>query len=255
MLKYEQTQSLNELELNVYNYILQHKNDIANMSIRELAKASHVSTSTVYNFLKKSGSDGFIEFKLKLKMSLETQQEHMAAIGFNAILDALIKIETEKQKEKQIEKAVNMLKDADSIIFTGTGQSAILSKYASIYFANLDIHTQYMGDAYYRIPTNNKMLKIVIVVISQSGENQEIIYRMEKYKDRGIEVIAITNTEDNTVAKLSNVVITYNVPEQIYYEHKPLGDTPIRTTTQVPVMYILEKLANKLNETKNISTK
>ena len=63
----EEIQSLNELELAVYKYVMQYKSTVAYMRIRELAAESHVSTSTVLRFCKKMGCDGYSEFKLRIK--------------------------------------------------------------------------------------------------------------------------------------------------------------------------------------------
>ena len=46
----EKIRSLNELELEVYGYIMQHKNAISYMRIREVATEAHVSTTTVLNY-------------------------------------------------------------------------------------------------------------------------------------------------------------------------------------------------------------
>lgn len=53
MFNYETVQSFNDLELIVYKYILSHKNEVKYMTIRELADAVHVSTSTIVRFCKK----------------------------------------------------------------------------------------------------------------------------------------------------------------------------------------------------------
>ena len=73
MFSVEQIQSLNELELSVYEYIMQHKNSVPYMRIRELASEAHVSTTTILRFCKKMGCDGYTEFKLKLKENLGQQ--------------------------------------------------------------------------------------------------------------------------------------------------------------------------------------
>lgn len=54
MFTVEEIQSLNELELAVYEYVMQHKNAVSYMRIRELASEIHVSTTTVLRFCKKS---------------------------------------------------------------------------------------------------------------------------------------------------------------------------------------------------------
>lgn len=54
--------ALNALELMVYNYVSKHKNQVMYMTIRELAEAAGVSTTTVLRFCKKMGCDGYSNF-------------------------------------------------------------------------------------------------------------------------------------------------------------------------------------------------
>ena len=53
MFTVDQIKSLNELELSVYHYVMQHQSAIPYMRIRELAAEAHVSTTTVLRFCKK----------------------------------------------------------------------------------------------------------------------------------------------------------------------------------------------------------
>lgn len=53
---------LNALELMVYTYVSKHKNQVMYMTIRELAEAAGVSTTTVLRFCKKMGCDGYSNF-------------------------------------------------------------------------------------------------------------------------------------------------------------------------------------------------
>ena len=69
MFKYEQVKDLNDLELEVYNYIMRHQEKVLEMKIRELAEGSHVSTTTVLRFCKKMGCNGYSEFKVKYKLN------------------------------------------------------------------------------------------------------------------------------------------------------------------------------------------
>lgn len=59
MFRVEEIQSLNELELSVYEYVMQHISAVPYMRIRELAAEAHVSTSTVLRFCRKMGCDGY----------------------------------------------------------------------------------------------------------------------------------------------------------------------------------------------------
>lgn len=49
----QEIKSFNALELEVYNYIMRHQDQVVEMKIRELADATHVSTTTILRFCKK----------------------------------------------------------------------------------------------------------------------------------------------------------------------------------------------------------
>ena len=61
--------SLNDLELEVYKYVVRNADKVCYMRIREFADAAHVSTSTILRFCKKAGCDGYAEFKIRLPAS------------------------------------------------------------------------------------------------------------------------------------------------------------------------------------------
>ena len=67
MFTVEQIQSLNELEMEVYLYVMKHQSSVRYMRIRELAAEAHVSTTTVERFCKKMGCDGYSLWSLNSK--------------------------------------------------------------------------------------------------------------------------------------------------------------------------------------------
>lgn len=66
MFSFEKISTLNELEIMVYNFIVEHTDEISKMSIQELAQRTHVSTTTVLRFCRSLGFAGYAEFKLRL---------------------------------------------------------------------------------------------------------------------------------------------------------------------------------------------
>ena len=69
--------SLNDLELEVYKYVVRNADKVCYMRIREFADAAHVSTSTILRFCKKAGCDGYAEFKIRLRQHLEQHKERI----------------------------------------------------------------------------------------------------------------------------------------------------------------------------------
>ena len=61
-------QSLNDTDMVIWKYILQHREMARHISIHELAKSCCVSSTTIVRFAQKLGLDGFGELKAILKM-------------------------------------------------------------------------------------------------------------------------------------------------------------------------------------------
>ncbi|KZP93783.1 MurR/RpiR family transcriptional regulator [Enterobacter hormaechei] len=51
--------SLNNLEMMVYNYVIKNRDKVMYMTIRELADAAGVSTTTILRFCRKLNCDGY----------------------------------------------------------------------------------------------------------------------------------------------------------------------------------------------------
>ena len=70
MFNYENIESLNDLELSLYNYIIKIKDRVVDMTIREVASEAHVSTTTVLRLCKSWGLMDFQSLKLNLSLTL-----------------------------------------------------------------------------------------------------------------------------------------------------------------------------------------
>lgn len=92
MFNYEIIQSLNDLELSLYRYIMKNIEKVVYMRIRELADEAHVSTTTILRFCKKLNCEGYSEFKVKLKLYLEENESTKVNNDTSIIVDFFQKI-------------------------------------------------------------------------------------------------------------------------------------------------------------------
>ena len=61
--------SLNNLEMMVYHYVIKNRDKVMLcMTIRELAEAAGVSTTTVLRFCRKLQCEGYSEFRVRFKL-------------------------------------------------------------------------------------------------------------------------------------------------------------------------------------------
>lgn len=63
--------TFNDLEMLLYKYIMENREKVVYMRIRDLADEAHVSTSTIMRFCRKLNCEGFSEFKVKLKLLID----------------------------------------------------------------------------------------------------------------------------------------------------------------------------------------
>lgn len=240
MFSYEVLQSFNNLEMMVYNYLMEHKEQAVYMTIREVAEAVHVSTSTVLRFCKKAGCDGYSEFRVQFKMYLKEEKTDKRKMNPDNNLDELtnfFRTVSSTRYQDTLSEAEELIREAKQIIFIGIGTSGILGKYGARYFSNLGKFSQHIEDPYY--PIAKDMEDTVVLALSESGDTQEIIKLAGHFKQHNCKLLSITNGTSNTLAKMSDYNLAYYVSEQLVGEEYNI-------TTQVPVIYLLETLGRKL---------
>lgn len=241
MFEYEILQSYNELEMLVYNYIMEHKEEARYMTIRELAEAVHVSTSTIIRFCKKTGCEGYAEFRVQFKLFLKEEKENKKKLSQDNGVDEIIYFlhtVTSTAYEESIVKVTEMIQEAGQLIFIGIGTSGILGKYGARYFSNIGKFSQYIEDPYY--PIGNDMEKTVVIALSESGETQQTLKLAERFKRHNCKIFSITNGSSCTLAKMSDYNLSYFVPKRLVQEEYNI-------TTQVPVIYLLETIGRRLS--------
>lgn len=237
MFRYEQIQKLNDLEMLVYDYIIKNKQIVTFMTIRELAEAVHVSTSTVIRFCKKMDCDGYSEFRVKFKMFLNEEKDQNTKADVEELQHYFKSMDAPSQ-ERQLEDAAEMIRRARRVIFVGIGTSGILGKYGARFFSNVGKFTQSIDDPYY--PIQEDMLEnTVIIALSVTGETEEIIRMIHEFKQHNCKILSITNKNSSTLAKISDMNLSYFVSEQ------KVG-RDLNITTQVPVLFLIETLAKRI---------
>ncbi|OOM79065.1 MurR/RpiR family transcriptional regulator [Clostridium sp. BL-8] len=237
MFNYEIIQSLNDLELLLYRYIMKNAEKVVYMRIRELSDEAHVSTTTILRFCKKVNCEGYSEFKVKLKMHIQKNEENKISDDTSIIIDFFKKLDN-SELDRKLNVVCDFIKEARNVIFIGTGTSGILCKYAARYFSSIGRFAMYIDDPYF--PRNYKMYEeSVIIAISVSGETPTVIDHISNLKREHSTVISITNSENCTIAKISDLNISY------YVQREKIGISDI--TTQIPVLYIIESIGKRLH--------
>lgn len=237
MFTVEEIQSLNELELAVYEYVIQYKSAVSYMRIRELAAEAHVSTSTVLRFCKKMGCDGYMEFKLRMKEYVGQKDVAELPEDVAELKDFFDRMET-KKFEKKLEEAAAMVARAERVVFIGIGNSGHIGQYGARYFTNLGKFSLFISDPFYPINMIDA-LATTAIVLSVSGESEQVVKIVNGLKKADCRVISITNTEQCTVARLADIGLSYYITMR-------RGEEKVDYSSQVPAVYLIETLGKKV---------
>lgn len=238
MFTHEMVKSFNQLEMDVYNYIVRNEEKVMYMKVRELADAVHVSTTTILRFCKKVGCEGYSEFRLKLKQEISDKKKMKIDMDLSAVNDFFDRVQTPAFQEN-IKEAIGLLIDAASIIFIGVGNSAIIGKYGARYFNSVGWLSFSIDDPFTPV-FRGKGEKTATVALSVSGETEQTIELAEKLKRRGSSLISITNKANCSLARMSDCNINYYIPS--YIQENGSYDL----TSQMAVVFILEMIGREL---------
>lgn len=235
----EDLHSFTELEFEIYNFIRQNGNKIPYMTIRELSEEAHVSTTTVVNFCKKLGCDGFSEFKVIYKLWRKKKNN-----AFIEPLDVSLEVfwnhVVTKEFTDMLDTVSQLVHDAKFLVMVGFGNSAVMARYATNYFSTLGKFCSCIENPFYDLGTID-LDAGVIIMFSVSGEVKNFLPLFNVSKNSKTTLVSITNNGNNMLAKLSH----YNIPYHVRYDVLPGIMSFMDYTTQVPVMYIIETLAKK----------
>ena len=149
-----------------------------------------------------------------------------------------------KEFQDNINEAVNYIIDSNFVVCLGIGQSGSMAKYAARFFSNIGYYSQYIDDPFYPPPTDH-FEKCLLIAFSNSGETKEVIDQLRLYRGVQSRIISITNESNSTIAKMSDLTIPYFIKKVILPNTKNIS-------SQVPVVYIIERICRKLQAIKNI---
>jgi DNA-binding MurR/RpiR family transcriptional regulator len=229
--------SLNNLEMMVYNVVIKNRDKVMYMTIRELADAAGVSTTTVLRFCRKLECEGYSEFRVRFKLYLAQSEPQPANFGASEII-SFFKSVNNDEFDRLLDQATDIILDSERIIFVGVGTSGSLAKYGARFFSNVGKFSNHVDDPYFPV-TNDMAKNALAIVLSVSGETEEILRFASQFSLHHCKVMSITSHEHSALAKLADFNLSWHIPQT-----RISGGYDL--TTQIPVIYILETLGRKL---------
>lgn len=228
---------LGENDKSVAQFILKHENEVARLTISQIAEGCNVSQAAVVRFCKLFNCEGFKDFRHRLTKDILEQakkpqipsqyvttdlhgNEDVSAIAERIVAHGMRSIqETYDMLNRQdLERAIDLLENTPRIDFIGYGASGIVAMDAHQKFLRIGKVCNTSQDSHVQMTLVSSLRPgDVAVVISYSGKTIDAIENATVAKSRGASVIALTRYgSDNPLAKLSDIVLYTTSPEVVY---------------------------------------
>lgn len=235
--KLKKQEDFSSSEKEVANYILEHPKEIINMSIREIAKKTYSSPTTILRLCRKVGMKGFQEFRIAFNTemsseifnsevnedipfydedSLNSIANNIATINIRGIQDTLSNFDFDLMNE-----IIKLFKKGAYIDIYGDGSSLLSASEFRLKMLrlgiNVHIEENFSNQCYQAVNSN---IHHVAILISHSGESLNVTKILKILKKQNTKCIAITSDKNSTIAKQADFVIQNGSYENLYLTKK-----------------------------------
>ncbi len=211
---------LTETEKKVAAYILENQRKTLEYTVSELAEQSGVSDATIIRFCKKIGYDGYQEFKISLAQDTLLPYKQLyydleKGDSISEIIEKVISAEIEVLQETQntlndalIQKAAETILKANRCVVVGSGGSTLIGQDFMHKLLKIGIRCAVPTDADIQAMEASLMLPgDVLIGISHSGANKNVIECMKIARENGVTIIGLTSSHKAPIQKQSDILI------------------------------------------------
>jgi len=237
---------LRKSERKVAAYVLEHRANIVQMRIVDLAAAAGVSEPTVVRFCRAIGFDGFQDFKLTLaqfvaantsyqqfRLDSRDSVEQFKEKIFDSTMGNLMRVKSDLDAAN-LERAIVALAHTKRVDCYGFGASAPICSDAQHKFFRLNISAAAYSDPHLQtMAAVTLQAGDVVIAISQTGRTKDLLHTTQLAMDAGATVIALCP---------SNTPLAQQVQIPLYIdldEDKELNTLMSSRITQMVVIDVL----------------
>jgi DNA-binding MurR/RpiR family transcriptional regulator len=213
-------------ERKVADYVLNHSDQVIYSSVTDLAQTLEVSESTVVRFCQRLGYQGYPEFKVLLARDLGTPFQDTydtldpgddvttivrktVQISVQALNDTLAVLDPNNVKE-----VVDLLINSHHVFLFGCGGSGGSAQIAYQKMLRLGLPCSVCIDPHTQtLLSGTATEEDVVIGISYSGNNEDVVRAMRVAHERRAKTVAITNYPTSPVVRMANVALLTGAAE------------------------------------------
>ena len=205
---------LTPAEQRVASLVLEQPRLVLNEPIAGIAKLADVSQPTVIRFCRSLGFLGLADFKLKFASSLtgsipvrHSQVRHsdsthdLSAKVIDNTVSAILKFR-DQLDVRAIDRAIELVSRAKRVEFYAMGNSRVVALDGQHKFFRFRIPTALYGDSHlFKLAADLLGPGDVVIAISNSGRLPDLLDAVDAARERGADVIAISNSQSPLARK------------------------------------------------------
>lgn len=217
--------SLSPAERQVADWVLRQPGTVLSLPVAAIAREAGVSQPTVIRFCRSMGCHGLSDFKLRLaqgNVARDTAPAHAHAhaaspSGTRVLQNAIDALTTLQDRfdPRTLDAAVALVDNAHRIDLYGFGSSGVVALDAQTKFFRYGIPANAYSDPYLvSMSLNVLQAGDAVIAISKSGALPELQTAVERVRELGVRVIAVT-APDSPLAALADVVLPAGVDDAV----------------------------------------
>lgn len=240
---------LTESEKYLIRFIENHSSKISELSITELSDLANVSTATIVRAVKKLGFKGFTDYKLSLKDNIKDSTFLDLLNDGQEIKNIITKNQQEVINTIQnlnielIDDTLQYINSAEVIYLYARGLSEQIGSEMEMKFHLLNKRAElYTDPNIIRIISHRANNKDICIIISLSGETQELIDAARTLHDRDTTIILISANSSSPLRELSDIsLLGYKSKTSNFPEYEVRSRLPLHIISRI----ILDAYANR----------
>ncbi|CAJ0707449.1 MULTISPECIES: MurR/RpiR family transcriptional regulator [Ralstonia] len=213
--------SLSPAERQVADWVLRQPGTVLSLPVAAIAREAGVSQPTVIRFCRSMGCHGLSDFKLRLAQGNVARDTAPARVappsGMRVLQNAIDSLTTLQGRfdPHTLDAAVALVDSAHRIDLYGFGSSGVVALDAQTKFFRYGIPANAYSDPYLvSMSLNVLQAGDVVIAISKSGALPELQTAVERVRELGVRVIAVT-TPGSPLAALADVVLPAGVDDAV----------------------------------------
>ena len=245
---YSELSTMSASDQKIAQVVLKQPEQVVNYTISKLATEAGVSDASVTRFCHNLNLTGFHDLKIQLaqnatesvslqNMSRDDASANLELIEKNKVAE--IKATLENVTEAKLDRVLRLLTESRIVQVSAEGDTYPVAADAVYKFNQIGFLAIDSGGTIETAiaQTMNLNKKDCLLVISNSGEAAGIIKQIKVAKQKGMQVIAITNRADSPIALLADVhlktAVRQTVMQSQYYFSR------VASMTMIEALYLL----------------